>query len=99
MGFFDFIRKLTGTDEDSKVKRLNNRITQLQKEKSNHDKELEKLKNTPSPDLSWFSIPPSVSQSDKVVTFTPRNFGTVRTMKDLLEKRKREEEERLKQLK
>ena len=31
MGFFDFIRKLTGTDEDSKVKRLNNRITQLQK--------------------------------------------------------------------
>ena len=99
MGFFDFIRKLTGTDEDSKVKRLNNRITQLQKEKSNHDKELEKLKNTPSPDLSRFSIPPSVSQSDKVVTFTPRNFGTVRTMKDLLEKRKREEEERLKQLK
>lgn len=98
MGFFDFIRRLTGTDEDSKIKKLNSRIAQLQREKSNHDKELEKLKNTPSPDLSWFSIPPSVSQSDKVVTFTPRNFGTVRTMKDLLEKRKREEE-RLKQLK
>lgn len=98
MGFFNFIRKLTGTDEDSKIKNLNSRISQLQREISNHDKELEKIKNAAAPDLSWFNLHPTVEQSDKIITYTPHNFKNVRTMKDLLAKRKREEEERIRLL-
>ena len=98
MIFFDFLRKLTGTYEDSKIEKLNVRISQLQEERIIHNKELESLKNAPAPDLSWFNLHPTVALSDKVITYSPHKVDNVRTMKDLLAKRKREEEEQIRLL-
>lgn len=99
MGFIDFLRKLTRTDEDSKIKKLSSRISELYQEKVYHDKRLEKMNSAKSPDLSWFHLTLDFKQDDQVKVFTIRKFELVMTMNDLFEKRKREEEERIKMLK
>ena len=92
MRFFDFIRKLTGTDEDSRLKKLSNRISELFRERTNIEERQKKTNS--SADTSWFKITPTDQASVKTKDFTPPQFGKIRTMADLLEKRKKEEQER-----
>ncbi len=54
MRFFDFFRKLTGTDEDSRLKKLSNRISELFRERT--DIEERQKKTNSSADTSWFKI-------------------------------------------
>lgn len=92
MGFFDFFRKLTGTSEDSKIKKLSNRIGELFREKSDIIKK-QKMINS-SVDTSWYKLTPIEKNSAKAKEFSPPKFKKVRTMAELLEKRKKEEIER-----
>ena len=98
MGFFDFIRRLTGSDEDSKIKKIDSRISELHREKANLDKKLEQIKSNKAQNLSWFNLSAYTSKSNDIKVFNSREFGVVKTMKGLFEKRKREEEERLQRL-
>lgn len=98
MGFLDFIRRLIGNDEDSKIKKIDSRIYELHREKIVHEKKLEQLKGAKTSDLSWFKLSSGTKQLDKVTVFTTRKFGDVKTMKELFDKRRREEEARIKQL-
>ena len=91
MRFFDFFRKLTGTDEDSRLKKLSNRISELFRERA--DIEERQKKTNSSADTSWFKITPTDRVSVKTKDFTPPQFGKIRTMADLLEKREKEEKE------
>ena len=92
MRFFDFFRKLTGTDEDSRLKKLSNRISELFRERT--DIEERQKKTNSSADTSWFKITPTDQVSVKTKDFTPPQFGKIRTMADLLEKREKKEQER-----
>ena len=92
MRFFDFFRKLTGTDEDSRLKKLSNRISELFRERA--DIEERQKKTNSSADTSWFKITPTDQVSVKTKDFTPPQFGKIRTMADLLEKREKDEQER-----
>lgn len=92
MRFFDFIRKLTGTNEDSRLKKLSNRISELFRERTNIEERQKKTNS--SADTSWFKITPTDQASVKTKDFTPPQFGKIRTMADLLEKREKEEQER-----
>lgn len=92
MRFFDFIRKLTGTDEDSRLKKLSNRISELFRERTNIEERQKKTNS--SADTSWFKITPTDQASVKIKDFTPPQFGKIQTMADLLEKREKEEQER-----
>lgn len=96
MRFFDFFRKLTGTDEDSRIKKLSNRIRELFRERT--DIEERQKKTNSSVDTLWFKITPTNQVSVKVKDFTPSQFGKIRTMADLLEKRRKEEQERKHQI-
>lgn len=96
MRFFDFFRKLTGTNEDSRLKKLSNRISELFRERT--DIEERQKKTNSSADISWFKITPTDQVSVKTKDFTPPQFGKIRTMADLLEKREKEEQERKHQI-
>lgn len=98
MRILDFIRRLTGKDEDSKIRKLTERIFQLKKEKEKLDKELNARKNASTQDISWPQITPPKPKSEKITTFSPREIGKVRTMKELFEQRKYDEEERLRKI-
>lgn len=87
MRFFDFFRKLTGTDEDSRLKKLSNRISELFRERT--DIEERQKKTNSSADTSWFKVTPTDKVSVKTKDFTPPQFGKIRTMADLLEKGKK----------
>lgn len=54
MRFFDFFRKLTGTDEDSRLKKLSNRISELFRERTDIEERQKETKS--SADTSWFKI-------------------------------------------
>ena len=101
MGFFDFIfkRKRTGNDEDSKIKNLESRISELHHEQTKDYKRLVLLKSSKPSDLTWFNISFILDKERKINVFTAREFGHVKTMKELLDRRKHEEEKRIKQLK
>lgn len=96
MRFFDFFRKLTGTDEDSRIKKLSNRIRELFCERTNIEERQKKTNS--SVDTLWFKITPTNQVPVKVKDFTPSPFGKIRTMADLLEKRRKEEQERKHQI-
>ncbi len=99
MGLFsNIIKKITGKDEDSRSKKILDRIFFLQRFKSEQEKKLSELKSEEC-DISWYHISPQEIHSKSSNVFTPKKIGSVKTMKDLLEKRKREEEERLRNLK
>ena len=87
MRFFDFFRKLTGTDEDSRLKKLSNRISELFRERT--DIEERQKKTNSSADTSWFKVTPTDKVSVKTKDFTPPQFGKIRTMADLLEKKEK----------
>lgn len=92
MGFFNFIRKLTGTDEDSRIKKLSNRISELFREKSEIELKQKKI-NSPA-NLSWYELNQIKQSPTNTKDFSPPKFEKVTTMAELLEKREREERER-----
>lgn len=92
MGFFDFFRKLTGTDEDSRIRKLSNRIRELFHEES---KITERQRKQTSPvDTSWYTLSPNIQSSFQTEDFSPPQFAKGQSMADLLDKRKAEEQER-----
>lgn len=92
MGFFDFFRKLTGTSEDSRIKKLSIRIGELFQEKSKIIQK-QKMINS-SVDTSWYKLTPIKKNSAQIKDFSPPKFENVRTMAGLLERREKEEIER-----
>lgn len=92
MGFFDFFRKLTGTSEDSKIRKLSIRIGELFRERSEIIQKQRTINS--SADISWYKLTPIKQNSAKAKEFSPPKFRKVRTMAELLEKRKKEEIER-----
>lgn len=99
MGLFsNIIKKLTGKDEDSRSKKIIDRIYFLHKFKGEQEKKLSDL-NSMNVDTSWYHISLQKEHPKPYIVFTPKTVGPVKTMKDLLERRKRVEEERLKNLK
>ena len=100
MGFFDKIwRMIMGPDYDEDIRKLDKRIYELNQEKKKAENELSKLEKQeiriPSFDLSS-------STSIKTIgfkAFIPPTLRPIRTMKGLMEERKREEAKRIEQLK
>lgn len=92
MGFLNFIRKLTRRDEDSRIKKLSNRIGELFREKSEIELKQKKI-NSPA-DLSWYKLSPLKQDLVSTKEFSPPKLEKVKSMVSLLEKREREERER-----
>lgn len=94
MGFFDKIKTLLfGPDYDKEVRNLSRRISELHTEKGLADGELERLKKKEIK-IPDFEIKLLEVKKFEIKTFTPPQRRTVRTMKDLMQKRKEEEAER-----
>lgn len=98
MGFFDFIRKLAGTEADSKLRKLDCRIRELQNSSKKLENDLEGLKHDHSKSFSWHKISLLSNPFFTTPTFVPRKVNKTRSMKDLLEFRKQEEEARKQRL-
>lgn len=101
MGFLDkLFRIFTGPDYDKDIRKLDSRINELRRTKRTADGELERLKKketkTPSFDILISSESPAKVE---MKSFEPPKPIKIRTMKDLMDKRKKEEAERIKQLK
>lgn len=99
MGFLDKLKSIFfRPDYDKDIRNLSKRISELSAEKRRADVDLESIKkkeiNIPS-----FEIKPFDPQIVKIKPFVPLNQRPVRTMKDLMQKRKEEEAERKRQLK
>lgn len=92
--FGRILKKITRKDEDSKLRRLLDRISQLNKFKSEQEGELSKLQSK-SIDTSWYKLSSKESNRNDVSIFSPRSFGSVKTMAGLQEMRAKEEEEQL----
>ena len=99
MGFFDKIISIfRGPDYDKKNKTLSERIAELWSFRRKTDEKLDKEKKY-SPDLSWYKVEhPSSETKKEFPTYSPKSIRQNVTMKDLLEKRKREEAERIREL-
>lgn len=99
MGFLDRIYSFFKGNEFEKTEsKLSSRIIELNKDKRDLDLRVEKMR-TYNPDLSWFIFPINESSKMNISVFTPLKRGKVKTMKELFENRKKEEEERIKRLK
>ena len=99
MGFLDRIYSFFKGNEFEKTEsKLSSRIIELNKDKRDLDLRVEKMR-TYNPDLSWFVFPINESSKMNISVFTPLKRGKVKTMKDLFERREREEAERIKRLK
>lgn len=99
MGFLDRIYSFfKGNEFEKTEKKLSSRIIELNKDKRDLDLRVEKMR-TYNPDLSWFVFPINESSKMNISVFTPLKRGKVKTMKDLFERREREEAERIKRLK
>lgn len=99
MGFLDKLKSIFfGPDYDKELSDLTKRISELNAQKRKADAELEKLKNR-KVEIPSFEIK---SLSDikpiEIKPFNPPKKRQVRTMKDLMQKRKEEEAERRRQL-
>ena len=95
MGFLDKIKSIFfGPDYDKELSNLTRRISELNAEKRKADRELENLKNKKIEIPSFGVKSLSNNQSIEVKPFNPPKKRQVRTMKDLMQKRKEEEAER-----
>ena len=95
MGFFEKIKRIIwGFDYDKELRNLNDRIFELNAEKKKADAELEKLKKAEvkTPSFAIKDLPDP--QKIEVKPFTPPKPRPIRTMKDLMQKRKEEEAQR-----
>ena len=100
MGFLKrILRRIRRPDYDKEIRDLEARINELLEYKKAADKELEQLKgsvlSTPSLELV---VPTGIDDKSTVKTFIPPKIEKTRSMKDLLEAREREEDERKRQL-
>lgn len=98
MVFFDkILRRLRRPNYDKHIRELESRLSELQELRKAADDEIERLKHLPI-DIPNFDI--VVSSSNKEYkTFIPPTPMEVSSMKDLMEKRIKEEKERKRQLK
>lgn len=101
MGLFDkLFRRLIGSDYDKGIRKLDSRISELRKVKRSADDEFERLEKQKNK-VPSFEIHISLDSPAKVEmkSFEPPKLKKIRTMKDLMDNRKREEAERIKRLK
>ncbi len=99
MGLFrNIIDKITGKDLDSRSRSISNRLLRLHDFIQNQNIRLEKLKRS-TIDIPWFEKFSHKSAVKVSKSFTPPTFSLKVTMLSLLEKRKREEAERIEKLK
>ena len=98
MGFLDKLKSIFfGSDYDKVVRNLSKRISELNDEKGKADVELESLEKKIIK-IPSFEIKQLEAKKIKVKPFTSPTPRPVRTMKDLMQKRKEEEVERRQQL-
>lgn len=99
MGFFDKIKTLIfGPDYDKQVRNLDKRISELNAEKKLADIELEKLEKTKIK-IPDFEVKPLEAKKIEVRSFSFPKIRPIRTMEDLMLKRKEEDAERRYKLK
>ena len=99
MGFFEKIKRIIwGYDYDKELRNLNDRIFELNADKRKADAELEKLKKAEVKIPSFAIKELSEPQKIEVKPFTPPKPRPIRSMKDLMQKRKEEEAQRRRQL-
>lgn len=97
MGFINkILRRLKRPNYDEHIRELESRLSELQKLRKAADDEIERLKNLPV-ETPGFDIAVS-SPRKEYKTFIPPTPMEIRSMKDLMEKRIKEEEERKRQL-
>lgn len=95
MGFLDKLKIIIfGPDYDKELRNLNDRIIELNADKRKADAELEKLKKAEVKIPSFAIKELSEPQKIEVKPFTPPKPRPIRTMKDLMQKRKEEEAQR-----
>lgn len=98
MGFLDKLRTIIfGPDYDKEVRNLSKRISELNAEKRLADSELERLKKKEIK-IPDFEIKHLEVKTIEVKPFSSPKLRPIRTMKDLMQKRKEEEAERRRQL-
>lgn len=99
MGFLDKLKNiLFGPDYDKKLSDLTKRISELNAQKRKADAELEILKKQKVENPSFEIKSLSDIKPIEIKPFNPPKKRQVRTMKDLMQKRKEEEAERRRQL-
>lgn len=99
MGFFkDLIQRLRGKDNESRVRRLDQRVDELKSQARSLE---DKAKNiSTKPVESWYKLSDRKNYTNVVrISFEPRKFKEVVTMKRLQEMREEEERKRIQRLK
>lgn len=100
MGFFNSIIKIIwGTNYGPIIQSLSDGISDLRSLIKRKEKELEEIQNS-AVEIPDFKIKATVSQkkNKNIASYVPPKNRPIRSMKDLLEKRKKEETERIKLL-
>lgn len=99
MGFFEnIILKLTGRDENSRMRKVNKELNELRLLKQNLDGQLDHLRSLANPDKSKFILSKIDDIKIDIAIFSPRSLGHHVTMADLYERRLEAEKERIRQL-
>lgn len=99
MGFLDKIKSIFfGPDYDKDIRNLSKRISELNAEKREADVDLESLKKKEIK-IPSFEIKLLEAKKIEIKSFVSPKPHPIRTMKDLMRKRKEEEAERKRQLK
>lgn len=98
MGFFEKIKSIFfRPDYNKEVRNLSKRISELNAEKKKADAELGNSKKMEIK-IPCFEIKQFETENIEIKSFIPPKPHSVRTMKDLMQKRKDEEAERIRQL-
>ena len=99
MGFLNKIKSIFfGPDYDKDIRNLSKRISELNAEKRKADVDLDSLRKKEIK-IPSFDIKQLESKKIEIKSFVSPELHPVRTMKDLMQKRKEEEAERKRQLK
>lgn len=87
---FDFLKKLIGTDEDSRINRLSNRLEELRQEEKGIEEKL-KCIVTKTSDILWFHLSQIKEEKNNFEEFSPPKLQNVQKMIFLLQRRKDKE--------
>ena len=98
MGFLDFIRRVFGSDDVFRLKKVRERINELDKLKRKLDQDIVRLRRSVQVDGPKIELSPSRVNNFVVPVFTPRPMGHVKTMAEFLEEHIEQERQRIEKL-
>lgn len=100
MGLFSSIKSLFGwIDYDASTQRLNSNIQKQSRRKIEADEKAKRIAST-DVDVSWYTLKPLEKQHslEDITSYEPHEFQEITTMLFLLQKRDKEEQERIRKL-